>query len=45
MVAVLRYPPLQEMLRVEGRKEALRFRWEDSAARVNEIYHKTLSIA
>jgi glycogen(starch) synthase len=45
MVAVLRYPPLQEMLRVEGRKEALRFRWEDSAARVNEIYHKALQVA
>jgi len=45
MVAVLKYPPLQEMLRIEGRKEALRFRWEDSAARVNEIYHKTLSMA
>lgn len=44
MVAVLRYPPLQEMLRIEGRKEALRFRWEDSAARVNEIYHKTMNV-
>jgi glycogen(starch) synthase len=43
MVAVLRYPPLQEMLRTEGRKEALRFRWEDSAARVNEIYQHVLS--
>ncbi|MBN1507188.1 MAG: glycosyltransferase family 4 protein [Sedimentisphaerales bacterium] len=44
MVAVLRYPPLQEMLRIEGRKEALRFRWEDAAARVNEIYHKALQV-
>ncbi len=44
MVAVLRYPPLQEMLRIEGRKEALRFRWEDSAARVGEIYHKAMSM-
>jgi glycosyltransferase involved in cell wall biosynthesis len=43
MVAVLRYPPLQEMLRAEGRKEALRFRWEDSAARVSEIYQHVLS--
>lgn len=42
MIAVLRHPPLHEMLRVEGRKEAFRFRWEDSAARVNEIYHATL---
>ncbi|OHB66309.1 MAG: hypothetical protein A2Y77_06630 [Planctomycetes bacterium RBG_13_62_9] len=43
MVAVLRYPPLQEMLRLEGRKEALRFRWEDSAARVSDIYQHVLS--
>jgi glycogen(starch) synthase len=42
MIAVLRHPPLQEMLRREGRKEALKFRWEDSAARVNEIYHAAL---
>ena len=45
MVAVLRYPPLQEMLRVEGRKEALRFRWEDSAAQVSEVYNKAMGIA
>jgi glycosyltransferase involved in cell wall biosynthesis len=45
MVAVLRHPPLQEMLRTEGRKEALRFRWDDSAARVNDIYHKALDAA
>ena len=45
MIAVLRYPPLHEMLRVEGRKEAFKFRWEDSAARVNEIYHAALGIA
>lgn len=42
MVAVLQYPPLQEMLRTEGRKEALKFRWEDSAARVGEIYQAAL---
>jgi glycogen(starch) synthase len=45
MVAVLRYPPLHDMLCAEGRKEALRFRWEDSAARVSEIYHKALNVA
>jgi glycosyltransferase involved in cell wall biosynthesis len=45
IVAVLRRPPLQQMLRVNGRQEALRFRWEDSAARVNEIYHRVLSVA
>jgi glycogen(starch) synthase len=42
MVAVLRYPPLQEMLRIEGRKEALRFRWEDAAARVSDVYQQAL---
>jgi glycosyltransferase involved in cell wall biosynthesis len=45
IVAVLRHPPLQESLRVNGRKEALRFRWEDSAARVSEVYHKILNVA
>jgi glycosyltransferase involved in cell wall biosynthesis len=29
MVAVLRHPPLQGVLRSEGRREALKFRWED----------------
>jgi len=45
IIAVLRHPPLQETLRANGRKEALRFRWEDSAARVNEVYHRVLNIA
>jgi glycosyltransferase involved in cell wall biosynthesis len=45
IVAVLRHPPLQEALRVNGRREAVRFRWEDSAARVNAIYHKVLNVA
>lgn len=45
IVAVLRHPPLQETLRVNGRQEALRFRWEDSAARVNEVYRRVLSVA
>ena len=45
IVAVLRHPPLQETLRTNGRQEALRFRWEDSAARVNEIYHRVLHVA
>ncbi len=45
MVAVLRHPPLQGVLRSEGRREALKFRWEDSAARMNEIYHQTLGVA
>jgi glycosyltransferase involved in cell wall biosynthesis len=42
MIAVLRHPPLQEMLRREGRREALRFRWEDSAGRVRDIYRQVL---
>jgi glycogen(starch) synthase len=45
IVAVLRHPQLQETLRTNGRKEALRFRWEDSAARVNEVYRKVLNVA
>ena len=45
MIAVLRHPPLHQMLRTEGHREALKFRWEDSAARMNEIYHETLGVA
>jgi glycogen(starch) synthase len=45
MIAVLRYSPLHETLRSEGRKEVYRFRWEDSAAKVNEIYHQALGAA
>jgi glycogen synthase len=45
IVAVLRHPPLQETLRTNGRKEALRFRWEDSAARVHEVYRRALNVA
>jgi glycogen(starch) synthase len=45
IVAVLRRPPLHEMLRTNGRQEALRFRWEDAAAKVNAIYHGVLSVA
>ncbi len=45
MVAVLQHPPLGQVLRSEGRREVLRFRWEDSAARMNEIYRQTLSVA
>ncbi len=45
MIAVLRYPPLQEMLRTNGHKEAFKFRWEDSARKVNDIYHRVLNVA
>jgi len=42
MVAVLRHRCLETMLRSEGHKEAARFRWEDSAAKVLGIYEKVL---
>jgi glycogen(starch) synthase len=45
MVAVLRHPPLQETLRANGYKEVLKFRWEDSATKVNDIYHRVLKVA
>jgi glycosyltransferase involved in cell wall biosynthesis len=45
MIAVLRYSALHETLRSEGRKEAFRFRWEDSAAKVSEVYHQALGVA
>ena len=45
IVAVLRHPPLGDLLRRNGRQEALRFRWEDSAARVDNIYRRVLHVA
>ncbi|MEN6338293.1 MAG: glycosyltransferase family 4 protein [Phycisphaerales bacterium] len=45
IVGVLRHPPLAEMLRTNGQAEARRFRWEDSAAKVNDIYRRVLSVA
>jgi glycogen synthase len=45
MIAVLRYPPLQETLRANGHQEIFKFRWEDAAARVNDIYHRVLKVA
>jgi glycosyltransferase involved in cell wall biosynthesis len=45
IVAVLRHPSLQESLRTNGRREAVRFCWEDSAARVSEIYRRVLDAA
>jgi len=38
--------PLQpQAFRTNGHKEALGFRWEDSAARANDTYHKALNAA
>jgi glycosyltransferase involved in cell wall biosynthesis len=45
IVAVLKHPQLSEMLRENGRAEAGRFRWEDSAAKVNKIYRHLLACA
>jgi len=43
IVAVLKHPPLGQMLRENGQAEAGNFRWEDSAAKVNEIYKRILN--
>jgi glycogen(starch) synthase len=43
MAAVLKHPPLSETLRENGRAEVERFRWEDSAAKVNKIYKQLLA--
>jgi glycosyltransferase involved in cell wall biosynthesis len=45
ITAVLRHRPLADMLRINGREEALRFRWEDSAAKVSDIYRRVLNVA
>ncbi len=43
IAAVLKYAPLRTMLQENGRGEVHRFRWEDSASRVSQIYHRTLA--
>ncbi len=42
MLAVLRYSSLNTVLSREGHKEAAKFRWEDSAARILDIYERVL---
>jgi glycosyltransferase involved in cell wall biosynthesis len=42
IVAVLNRPPLHNVLRNNGSTEVHKFRWEDSAARMNQIYERTL---
>jgi glycogen synthase len=42
IIAVLKHPPLQTALVENSAKEIYKFRWEDSAARMNEIYQRTL---
>ncbi|HUW20056.1 MAG TPA: glycosyltransferase [Sedimentisphaerales bacterium] len=45
IAAVLKYPPLRTALRENGHVEAYRFRWEDAAARVKQIYEQTLALS
>lgn len=45
IVAVLKYPPLGKMLSENGRAEAEKIRWEDSAAMINNIYKQVLVYA
>lgn len=42
MAGVLKHPPLQQMMRSNGRSETLKFQWIDAAARINEIYRNIL---
>jgi glycogen(starch) synthase len=43
IIAVLRYAPLRTTLSQNGKVETHKLRWENAAARVKEIYSKTLS--
>ncbi|HUT30725.1 MAG TPA: glycosyltransferase family 4 protein [Sedimentisphaerales bacterium] len=43
MVAVLKHSPLSRTLREYGNIETGKFRWEDSAAKVNNIYKEMLA--
>jgi len=43
MVAVLKYSPLSRTLSEYGNIETGKFRWEDSAAKVNKIYKEMLA--
>jgi glycogen(starch) synthase len=45
IVAVLKHLPLSKTLRENGRAEAERFRWEESAAKVYRIYTQLLACA
>jgi len=45
ITAVLKHQPLREMLAENGYNEAGKFRWEKSAAKINEIYRQVLACA
>ncbi len=42
IAAVLRHPSLQQTLRKNGSSEVVKFRWEDSAAKIKKIYEQLL---
>jgi glycosyltransferase involved in cell wall biosynthesis len=42
IIAVLKYPPLEMMLRNHGNYEVRKLRWKDSAAKCIRIYEETL---
>jgi len=44
-VILLKYPSLGKVLRENGRTEAEKIRWEDSASQINNIYKQTLAYA
>ena len=45
IVAVLRYPPLEETLRKESQREVTRLNWHDSARDCVRIYNEMASTA
>jgi len=45
ITAVLKYQPLRQMLAENGYNEAGNFRWDKSAAKLNEIYKQVLACA
>ena len=44
IISVLRFPALHKVLQDNGSQEIYKFRWEDSAARINNIYKKAVTI-
>jgi len=45
IIAVLNHPPLRTALCENGRHEVNKFQWENSAARVKDIYEQTLAFS
>jgi glycosyltransferase involved in cell wall biosynthesis len=42
IIAVLKHAPLRDTLCRDGYKESYKFKWEDSATRICEIYGRTI---